>query len=37
MIFFASVFTTENIESIPEVTQVFNGDDSQLLMLNNAK
>ena len=29
--FFASVFTTENIESIPEVTQVFNGDDSQLL------
>jgi len=29
--FFASVFTTENIESIPEVTQVFNGDDGQLL------
>ena len=31
--FFASVFTTENIDSIPEVTQVFNGEHSQ--MLNN--
>ena len=31
--FFASVFTEENIESIPEVTPVFNGECSQ--MLNN--
>ena len=29
--FFASVFTKENFQSIPEVTQVFNGEHSQKL------
>jgi len=33
--FFASVFTKENIESIPEVAQVFNGEHSQKLSTGN--